>query len=102
MARWMFSWGMFSARARWTARRRRKFASGSPPPSRAAMAISRAILVNIWPRLASLAPFWRLIWAHLLWPDMALISPLITNYNAGSRHVDGRWNAHRHQPGQLP
>ena len=36
-------------------------ASGSPPPARAAMPISRATLVKTAPRLASLAPFWRLI-----------------------------------------
>src|SRR5574340_1093863 len=38
---------------------------------RAAMMISRATLVNSAPRFASLAPFWRLIVDHLLWPDMA-------------------------------
>jgi hypothetical protein len=40
-------------------------ASGSPPPWRAATLISRATFVNNAPRLASFAPFWRLIVDHL-------------------------------------
>src|SRR5947209_20629242 len=70
MARWMFSRGMFSARALCTASLRRKLASGSPPPSLAATVISRVSLVKSWPRLASAAPFLRLIVAHLLCPDI--------------------------------
>src|SRR6476660_906405 len=70
MARWMFSRGMFSERAFCTASRRRKFDSGSPPPSRAETVISRVSLVKSWPRRASAAPFFRLIVAHLLCPDM--------------------------------
>ncbi|TAM57070.1 MAG: GTP-binding protein, partial [Chloroflexota bacterium] len=34
------------------------------------MLISRATLVKTAPRLASLAPFWRLIWDHLECPDI--------------------------------
>src|SRR2546423_6174128 len=70
MARWILSAGMFSARALCTARRRRKLASGSPPPSLADTVISRVSLVKSWPRLASAAPFFRLIVAHLLCPDI--------------------------------
>src|SRR5438477_12529431 len=73
MARWMFSRGMFSARALCTASLRRKLASASPPPSLAATVISRVSLVKSWPRFASAAPFLRLIVAHLLCPDM--VSP---------------------------
>jgi hypothetical protein len=40
-------------------------ASGSPPPARAATAISRATFVNIALRFESLTPFWRLIVDHL-------------------------------------
>jgi hypothetical protein len=46
-------------------RRRRGLPLGSPPPSRAAVAISRMIFVKIFPRLASAAPFFRLIVDHL-------------------------------------
>src|SRR5688500_17007773 len=41
-----------------------------PPPWRAAVMISRASFVKSAPRFASLAPFCRLIWDHLLWPDI--------------------------------
>src|SRR4026209_3032449 len=66
----MLSSGMFTDRALSSARRSRKFASGSPPPARAATMISRATLVKRAPRLASLAPFWRLIVDHLECPDI--------------------------------
>src|SRR5438309_5630159 len=71
MARLMLSIGMFTERALSIARRSRKFASGSPPPARAATMISRATFVNTAPRFASLAPFWRLIVDHLECPDIA-------------------------------
>jgi hypothetical protein len=61
MARSMLSLGMLAARALSTTSRRRGLAAGSPPPTRAAVAISRMILVKILPRLASSAPFFRLI-----------------------------------------
>src|SRR2546423_6135162 len=70
IAGWMLSRGMFTARARSSARRRRKFASGSPPPSLAASMISLVILVKMTPRLTSAAPFWRLIWLHFECPDI--------------------------------
>ena len=60
-ARSMLSFGMLTVRAFWMASFRRLLDSGSTPPERAATVISRAILVKSWPRLASLAPFWRLI-----------------------------------------
>src|SRR5271170_3781891 len=66
----MFSAGMFSALAAAMAPRRRGLPSGSPPPWRAAMVISRMRRVKILPRLASRAPFLCLIVAHLEWPDM--------------------------------
>src|SRR3990172_3090631 len=78
MARSMFSLGMLLARARSIARRRLKFESRSPPPSRAAMAISRASRVNMLPRRASLAAFLRLMVDHLEWPDMPRPSLLPT------------------------
>src|SRR5580704_10184732 len=70
MARLMLSAGIFSALAAATAPRSRGLASGSPPPWRAAMVISLIRRVNIFPRLASSAPFLCLIVAHLEWPDM--------------------------------
>src|SRR2546426_770980 len=71
IARWMFSRGMFTPRARSMASRSRKFPSGSPPPSFAASMISLVIFVKTTPRFASAAPFWRLIWLHFECPDMA-------------------------------
>src|ERR1700727_1503894 len=70
MARLMLSAGMFSALAAATAPRSRGLASGSPPPWRAAMVISRIRRGKILPRLASRAPFLCLIVGHLEWPDM--------------------------------
>src|SRR5438552_12942195 len=70
---------MFSARAFCTASLSRKLDSGSPPPSLAATVISRVILVNIWPRLASVAPFFLLIVAHLLCPD--ILAPRVSCSN---------------------
>src|SRR5437773_7033449 len=70
MARLMLSAGMFTDLAFSTAVRRRGFELGSPPPRRAAMDISRMILVKIFPRLASRAAFLCLIDAHLECPDI--------------------------------
>ena len=54
----------------WIAVLKRGFEVGSPPPLFAAAVISRIILVNIFPRFASAAPFLCLIDAHLLCPDI--------------------------------
>src|ERR1700691_4365153 len=70
MAHLILSAGMFSALAAATAPRNLGLASGSPPPWRAAMVISRMRRVKILPRLASRAPFLCLIVAHLEWADM--------------------------------
>src|SRR5262249_5584392 len=45
------------------------FASGSPPPSRAATVIARASLVNCWPLRESTTAFLCLILAHFECPD---------------------------------
>ncbi len=68
----MLSAGMFAARASLMDFRRRGFLSGSPPPARAAMLISRMSRVKILPRLESVAAFLCLIEAHLECPDMVL------------------------------
>src|SRR5579875_298570 len=68
----MFSLGMFSALAAAIAARRRGLESGSPPPSRAAMVISRMSLVKILPRRASAAAFLCLMVAHFECPDIVL------------------------------
>src|SRR5258707_8787652 len=52
------------------ARRSRGFIDGSAPPSREATVISLMSRVKILPRLASVAAFLCLIFAHLLWPAM--------------------------------
>ena len=65
MARSMVFCGMLAARAFCTAVRSRGLESSTAPPSRAATVSSRISLVNNFPRLASLAPFFRLIVLHL-------------------------------------
>src|SRR4030043_1544653 len=65
--------GMFEPLALSTAVRRRGFESGSPPPMRAAIVISRMSLVKSLPRFASSAPFLCLIVCHLECPDMVLL-----------------------------
>src|SRR5688572_6992868 len=82
MARSMLSLGMELLRAFSTARRSLKFESLLPPPSRAAMAISRARRVNNWPRRASATPFWCLIVFHFECPDMGPNS----SFAAGPAH----------------
>src|SRR5688500_16401810 len=80
MARLMLSAGMFTALALSTAVRRRGFELGSPPPRRAAIDISRMILVKVLPRLASRAPFLCLIDAHLECPDIGgLLTVCVVN-----------------------
>ena len=76
MARSMFSFGMFTARAPSIARRSRGLPSGSPPPARAATVISRMILVQTEARRESVTAFFRLICFHLLWPAIATDSLL--------------------------
>ena len=73
-ARLMVSAGIDSPLASLTALRSRGLPSMSPPPIRAATVISLISLVKSLPRLASSAPFFRLIVAHLEWPLM-LASP---------------------------
>src|SRR5437763_16827512 len=64
----MFSLGMRASLAFWIALASAELPAGSPPPSRAATWIARASLVKRLPRLASVAPFLRLICAHLECP----------------------------------
>src|SRR5262245_33680659 len=66
----MFEAGMFTFFAAAIAVRSRGFASGSPPPWRAAIVISLMYFENILPRAWSVAAFLRLIVAHLECPDM--------------------------------
>src|SRR5262249_3661316 len=70
MARLMVSAGIDCPLASLTALRTRGLPSTSPPPMRAATVISLISLVKSLPRLASSAPFFRLIVAHLEWPLM--------------------------------
>src|SRR4030095_14743093 len=67
---------MFCAVALSTARRSRGFIDASPPPRRAATVISLMSRVKILPRLASVAAFLCLMFAHLLWPAMTFVNPL--------------------------
>src|SRR5688572_28201841 len=72
IARWMLLLGMFACLAFSIASANAEFISGSVP-LRAAIAIWLPILVKIAPRLASFAPFSRLIVDHLLCPDIAVL-----------------------------
>src|ERR1700739_2006255 len=65
---------MFSFLAAAIAVRSLGLESGSPPPTRAAMLISRISLVKMRPRLASVAAFLCLIVAHLECPDIACLA----------------------------
>src|SRR5512147_1722769 len=69
----MLSAGMFAALALSNTVRRRGLESGSPPPTRAAIVISRISLVKTLPRFASSAPFLCLIVCHLECPDIVLL-----------------------------
>src|SRR2546425_2993083 len=88
MARFMLSAGMFTDLAFSTAVRRRGFEFGSPPPRRAAIDISRMILVKTLPRLASRAPFLCLMDAHLECPDIG--SLLQTAWRVRVYHPPGQ------------
>src|ERR1041385_4386857 len=74
MPRLMLSAGMLTALASAMAVLRRGFESGSPPPMRAATAISLISLVKSLPLFASAAPFLCLMVAHFEWPDMCFSS----------------------------
>lgn len=58
IARLMLSFGMLFSFAFWRANFRRILPTGSGPPMRTAMVISRPILVVILPRMASFFPFY--------------------------------------------
>src|SRR5205807_8116125 len=94
IARWMFSRGMLTLRARSIASRNRKFPSGFAPPSFAASMISLVILVKTTPRLTSAAPFWRLIWLHFECPD---IERDTTNAPFAGESLHGITGAHEDQ-----
>src|SRR5579872_3866063 len=74
MARSILSLGMFSFLACAIAVRNLGLESGSPPPTRAAMVISRITLVKARPRFASVAAFLCLIVAHFEWPDISRLA----------------------------
>jgi hypothetical protein len=63
MAFWIVSRGMLAALASSITYRSERLSRGSPPPL-AAMMILRAILLQTLPRLASLRPFCRLMFAQ--------------------------------------
>src|SRR4029078_1245172 len=67
----MLSFGIEFSRAFSMAFWSAMFPPGSGPPSRAATMIARVSFEKSWPRFASVAPFFRLIDAHLLCPDKA-------------------------------
>src|SRR5690606_33204947 len=72
MARWILSFGIDSARAFCTARRRRGFMAGSGAPILAATVISRASFENIFDLAASWRPFRCMMFLNCEWPAMTL------------------------------
>src|SRR5918994_1613627 len=74
MARWILSFGIDTALAFCTARRRRGFIDGSGVPLLAATVISRAILENIFDRTASWRPLRCMMFLNCEWPAMAPLS----------------------------
>src|SRR5262245_1777558 len=64
--------------------------SGSPPPDLAAMMMARLSLLKTLPRLASAAPFERLMVAQWEWPDMVCSVVRIV-------FVNGPWSVVRGQ-----
>src|SRR5687768_13629608 len=67
----MLSRGIDASRAFSIAFCSARFPPGSGPPSRAATMIALVSLEKSWPLFASVAPFLRLMDAHLLCPDKA-------------------------------
>src|SRR6185312_4409568 len=74
MARWMLSFGIDTALAFCTARRRRGFIDTSGVPVLAATVISRASLENIFERTASWRPLRCMMFLNCEWPAMGSLS----------------------------
>src|SRR5687767_585541 len=100
----MLSAGICWARQSVTALRSRGFELMSPPPMRAAVTTSRISLVQARPRAASVAPFLRLIVAHLEWPLMSEGDSLALDLERGKARgwkpcalpvVGGLWSGRR-------
>ena len=74
--------------------------AGSAPPSFAATRIERDSLVNSLPRLASAAPFLRLIVDHLLCPDTVLLPDELVRNRSCTRvsSVSSGWNDAHQDP----
>src|SRR5947199_3669226 len=83
----MLSLGIPASRAWSIAVRRRGLPSGSPPPSLATTAISRASLLNSLPRTRSTFCFFSRILCHFEWPDMP---PPRYPHSTTGRHCEGR------------
>lgn len=83
MALSILSLGRFEALQAMSTVLSRGFMTGSPPPAFAATMISLTSFENILPRLASIAPFLRLMVLHLECPDMCCCAFLL---RAGSGH----------------
>src|SRR5207249_2407963 len=82
----MLSLGIPASRPWSIAVRRRGLPSGSPPPSLAATAISRASLLNSLPRTRSTFCFFSRILCHFEWQDMPpprLLHSITRSYSEG-------------------
>src|SRR5438477_5065955 len=88
VARSTVSFGMLLAAALSTASLNRGLVETSLPPSLAETVISRMRRVKILPRLASVAAFLCLMFAHLLWPGMMeIVDGDVGDYRGGSSEV---------------
>src|SRR5438874_13664321 len=98
----MLSFGMEASRAFsiafWSAR----FEAGSGPPSRAATMIARTSFEKSWPRFASVAPFLRLMDAHLLCPDKGRLPDGAEKELMHARVVGQFWMEGSDQEASLP
>src|SRR5436190_576994 len=83
MAFLTLSLGMLASRASSIALRRRGLPSGLAPPVRAAIAISRTILVKCLPRLLSIKPFLCLMPAQRECPDMRVFYKFFAGFALG-------------------
>src|SRR5271155_5873039 len=79
---------MLAWRAASTAARKRGLAAGSGRPERAAVVISRMILVNTLPRFLSCAPLRNMMFLNCEWPAIQTLPVKVTQFEIfpGSPH----------------
>src|SRR4051794_14469330 len=94
-ARSMLSFGTDDFFAFWMASYSVGLPPGSPPPIRAATSMFLMSLAKSLPRRASMTAFLCLVVAHLEWPDMPGVPPLVRCCGAAAQPRSGRGSAGR-------